>query len=64
LHLWVLEELESRHLRAIGQAGFHLEHQMTHHIFILRAIMEEAHYHSLKVFCYFVDFYKAFDMIP
>ena len=34
------------------------------HIFTLRAIIKEAQLHSKKVYCYFVDYRKAFDSIP
>jgi hypothetical protein len=56
-------ELERRHLRARGQAGFRPTHQTTNHIFNLRAIIEEAHHRFLKVYYCFVDFQKAFDSV-
>jgi hypothetical protein len=62
LHLWLSNEIQ--HLRAKGQANFHLEYQRTDHIFMLKSIIEEAHHHSSKVYLCFVDFQKAFDMIP
>jgi hypothetical protein len=31
-----------------------------HHFFIVKVIIVEACYHSLKVFCFFVDLLKAF----
>jgi hypothetical protein len=63
LYLWLSDELESHHLKAKGQANFHLEYQTTNHIFTLRAIIEEAHYRFSKVFYFFVVFQKAFDTI-
>jgi hypothetical protein len=63
LHLWLLDELESTHLRARGKVGFCSEHEMIDLIFALRDVIEEAHHLSSNVFCSFVDFQKAFDMI-
>jgi hypothetical protein len=64
LHRRLSNDLESRHLRAKGQAGFFPGCQTTDHIFTLGAIIEEARHRSLKVYCCFVDFRKAFDTVP
>jgi hypothetical protein len=64
LHHWLFEELESRHIRARGQASFYPNYQMIDHIFTLRAIIEEARHRTSKVYNFFVDFQKAFDTIP
>jgi hypothetical protein len=63
LHQWLSEELERRHLRARGQAGFRPDYQTIDHIFTLRAIIEEARHRSSKVYTCFVDFRKAFDTV-
>lgn len=54
LHLCLSDEFKRRHLKAIGQTFFHLEYQTLNHIFTLCAIIEEACYLILKVFCCFV----------
>jgi hypothetical protein len=64
LHQWLSDDLESHHLRAKGQACFRPDYKTIDHIFILQAIVEEARHHSLKVYCCFVDFQKAFDTVP
>lgn len=64
LHMKLSRKLEVRHLQARGQAWFRPDHQTIDHIFMLRAIIEEARHRSLKVYCCFVDFWKAFDFVP
>jgi hypothetical protein len=64
LHMKLSFDLEQRHLRARGQAGFRPAHQTIDHIFTLWAIIEEARHRSSKVYCCFVDFRKAFDFVP
>jgi hypothetical protein len=39
LHQWLSDDLESRHLRAKGQAGFRLDYQTTDHIFTLKPLL-------------------------
>ena len=56
--------LEERDLGAWGQAGFKPAHQTIDHIFTLWAMIEEARHRSSKVYCCFVDFWKAFDSVP
>lgn len=56
--------VESRGLRAIGQAGFRKQHSTLDHTFTLRALIEEARYNKQKLYCCFVDFKKAFDTVP
>jgi hypothetical protein len=63
LHMKLSSELEHRHLRARGQAGFRPTHQTIDHILTLWDIVEEAQHRSSNVYCCFVDFRKAFDSI-
>jgi hypothetical protein len=56
-------DLERKHLRAKGQAGFRPSHQTINHNFTVRAIIEEAQHRSSKVYCCFVDFRKAFESV-
>lgn len=63
LHRKLSSDLEQRQLRARGQVGFRLAHQTIDHIFILRAMTEEARHRSSKVYCCSVDFWKAFDFV-
>lgn len=63
LHRKLSSTLDERDLRAWGQAGFKPAHQTIDHIFTLRAVIEEARHRSLKVYCCFVDFWKAFDSV-
>jgi hypothetical protein len=60
----ISSELDQISLRARGQEGFRSSHHTIDHIFTLWAIIEEAHHRSLKVYCCFVDFQKAFDFVP
>jgi hypothetical protein len=64
LHMKLSCDLEQRHLRDRGQAGFRSAHQTINHIFTLRDIIEEARHRSSKVYCCYVDFQKAFDYVP
>lgn len=38
--------------------------QTIDHILTLRAVIEEARHRSFKVYCCFLDFWKAFDSVP
>ena len=63
LHMKLSSDFEQRNLRARGQARFRLAHQTIDHIFTLQAVIEEARHRSLKFYCCFVDFRKAFDSV-
>ena len=60
LSIW----LESEGKQAKGQAGFRRQHSTMDHLIMLRIIMEECHNDKSNPFCCFVDFRKAFDMVP
>lgn len=55
---------EANGLRAIGQAGFLRQHSTLDHIFTLKAVIEEARLRHQKVYACFVNFRKAFDIVP
>ena len=63
LHMKLSKDFEQKNLRARGQAGFRPTHQTIDHIFTLQAVIEEARHRSSKVYCYFIDFWKAFDSV-
>lgn len=56
--------LEEEGHRAMGQASFYQDYHTIYHILVLRAIIEKAHSKYSKLFCFFMDFIKAFDIIP
>ena len=47
-----------------GQAGFRKHHSTIDHLVTLRVLMEESRLRSKGLYCCFVDFKKAFDMVP
>ena len=51
--------------RAEGQAGFRPEKSTVDHVFVLRHLIEvsQGHRKSKPLFCCFVDFRKAYDMV-
>ncbi|MCO5563411.1 hypothetical protein L7F22_017053 [Adiantum nelumboides] len=55
---------EREGVRAHGQAGFRRGFSTMDHIFTLRAIIDEGRAHGKRIYCCFVDFRKAFDMVP
>ena len=56
---------ESKQLRAAGQAGFRRDYRTVDNLFVLNSIIEQTKKHrGKKVYCCFVDFRKAFDIIP
>ena len=55
---------EGEGVRAKGQAGFRRGFSTLDHILTLRAIIEEGRSHGRRIYCSFVDFRKAFDMVP
>lgn len=46
------------------QAGFRKAHSCLHHIFTLRCIVEHHKLQDHPVYACFIDFRKAFDMVP
>ena len=60
INIW----LESEGNRAKGQAGFIRKHSTMDHLVMLRIIVEECCKNKSNLFCCFVEFRKAFDMVP
>lgn len=60
----IFQILEDEGHRAMVQDNFYQEYQTTYHILVIKAIIDEPHYKFLKVFYFFVDFQKAFYIIP
>ena len=60
MNMW----LETEGKKAKGQVGFRRQHPTRDHLFILRIILEECHNDKSNLFCFFVEFRKAFDTIP
>lgn len=56
--------LEKEGMRAKVQACFRRHHSTIDHLITLRIIAEECCDHKSDLFCCFVDFRKAFDMVP
>ena len=57
------ERIEMESKRAKGQASFRRHHSTTDHLITLRIIVEECHNNKYNLFCFFVDFRKAFDTV-
>ena len=55
---------ENRRCRAKGQAGFRKDFRTTDQLFIIRTILQQAKHSKRKLYCCFVDFKKAFDLVP
>ena len=55
---------ESTSKRALGQAKFRPKHSTMDHLVTLKVIMEESRLHGITLYCCFVDFKKAFDIVP
>jgi hypothetical protein len=55
---------EERGLRARGQVGFRKDFHTTDNLYILRTFIEQSAHKRKKVYCYFMDFHKAFDTVP
>ncbi len=55
---------EEKGLRARGQAGFRKDFRTTNNLYILQTFIEQSTHKPRKVYCYFVDFRKAFDTTP
>ncbi len=60
LNNWAKE----RGLRARGHAGFRKDLRTTNNLYILRTFIEQSTHKRKKVYCCFVDFRKAFDIVP
>jgi hypothetical protein len=58
------EWTEQHGLRAKGQVGFHKDYRTTNQLFILRTLIEQSKAKKKPFYCYFVDFKKAFDIVP
>ena len=55
---------EDRRCRAKGQAGFRKDFRTTDQLFIIRTILQQAKHSKRQLYCCFVDFKKAFDLVP
>ena len=55
---------EHRICRAKDQAGFRKDFRATDQNFIIRTLVQQAGHVKCKLCCYFVDFEKAFDLVP
>jgi hypothetical protein len=58
------EWVEQHGLRAKGQAGFHKYYCITDQLFILQTFIEHNKAKNKPLYCCFVDFKKAFDIVP
>jgi hypothetical protein len=58
------EWVEQHGLRAKGQVGFHKDYHTTDQLFILQTLIEQSKAKKKPLYCYFVDFKKAFDIVP
>lgn len=50
--------------RAKGQAGFRKDFRTTDQLFIIRTLLQQAAHEKRRPYCCFVDFKKAFDLVP
>ena len=50
--------------RAKGQAGFRKDFRTTDQVFIIQTLIQQARQEKRKLYCCFVDFKKAFDLVP
>lgn len=55
---------ETNNARAPSQAGFRPKHSTIDHLITLKAITDNAKGKDKSILCCFVDFKKAFDMVP
>ena len=55
---------EANEKRALEQAGFCKVHSTIDHLITLRVLMEESRLKGKSLYCCFVDFKNAFDMVP
>jgi len=63
LEAWLSSWAEERGLRARGHAGFRKDFRTTDNLYILRTLIEQNTHKCKKVYCCFVDFHKAFDIV-
>ena len=54
---------ERHNVRAVGQAGFRKDFRTTDQHFVLQALKDRYKANNKKLFCCFVDFKKAFDLV-
>ena len=55
---------EQSRSRAKGQAGFRKDFRTTDQLFIIRTLLQQAAHAKRRLYCCFVDFKKAFDLVP
>jgi hypothetical protein len=55
---------EERGLCARGQASFRKDLRTTDNLYILQTLIEQSTHKRKKVYCCFMDFRKAFDIVP
>jgi hypothetical protein len=55
---------ETNDLRAKGQAGFRKDFRIIDNLFILRTLTKQARFQKKQLYTCFVDFKKAFDIVP
>jgi len=55
---------KKRGLRARGHANFRKDFHTTDNLYILRTLIEQNTHKRKKVYCCFVDFRKAFNIVP
>jgi hypothetical protein len=55
---------ETNDLCAKGHAGFRKDFRTVNNLFILRTLTEQARFQKKKLYNYFVDFKKTFDIVP
>jgi len=64
LDIFIFEFIEAKKLQEKGQAIFRRNHCTYDYILTLKAIIEEAKANKCRVYCCFIDFIKAFDIVP
>ena len=55
---------EHEKCRAKGQAGFRKDFRTSDQVFIIQSLVRQAKQAKRKLYCCFVDFKKAFDLVP
>ena len=55
---------EQMKCRAKGQAGFRKDFRTSDQVFIIQTLVQQAKHEKRKLYCCFVDFKKAFDLVP
>jgi hypothetical protein len=58
------EWVEQHGLRAEGQTRFCKDYRTTDQLFILRTLIEQIKAQKKPLYCCFLDFNKAFDIVP